>query len=149
MMRLAIAVILFVTLGVAPIAAQACRTVTLPNSDNTGGAFTQPVGVTYPVSYINTTAAPIGLEFWFHAFWMGSPQPWQLLYLVYINRPGDIGRRIFWAGNGAPDEYNTGKPVAFPMSTFIQPGETFIVASVNQTGSPAPGYLVVTLRECQ
>ena len=124
------------------------RTITLPDSDGTGGAFTQPVGVTYPIQYTVPANAPagVGLEFWFHQFWAGASAPWTLQYLVYINRPGDEGRRIFWAGNGA-DEFNTGKAVSFPMSTWICPGETFIVASVNQTGHEAPGYLIVTLRE--
>ena len=128
----------------------AFRTVTLPDSDGTGGAFTQPVGVTYPITYTvpSTATAGVGLEFWFHQFWAGAASPNTLYYLVYINRPGDVGRRIFWAANAA-DEFNTGKAVSFPMSTWINPGETFIVASVNDTGVEATGYLIVTLREPQ
>lgn len=50
----------------------ACWTATYPDSNGTGGAFTQPVGVSYPIIYTNNTSAPIGLEFWFHVFWGGA-----------------------------------------------------------------------------
>lgn len=145
-MRRAFALLLLLLALVVPAAAQtSCHTVTLPNSDGTGGAFTQPVGVTYPIVYGPVSVAT-GVEFWFHQHWAGAA-PWTLQYLIYINGPGDVGRRIFWTANGA-DEAQTGKAVSFPMSTFINPGETLVVASVNNAGQPAPGYLIVTLRVC-
>lgn len=141
-----IALIALLLLPLTSVYAQTCHTNTYPDSNGSGGAYTQAGGVTYPIVYTNSTLVPIGLEFWFHAFWAGG-NPAELYYLVYINRPTDVGRRIFWASNIA-DEYQTGKAISFPMSTFVQPGETFVVASVNNTGSPAPGYLIVTIREC-
>jgi len=133
--------------SVAPVGA-ACRTVTLPNSNDSGGAVHLQPGENYIINGYTAPpgAASVGLEFWMHAFPAGVPQNSQYL-LVYLNDAHHGARRIFHAQNTGP-EFDTGLPVNFPLSTFVNPGEWFTVNWLNNAGRPVDGYLIVTLREC-
>jgi len=133
-----------VTGGVTGVEA-ACRTVTLPESNNTGGAVTMQPGSNYMVYYPPAGATSVGLEFWSHAF-LFQPAYTQYL-LVYLNDPTHGGRRIFHAWNAGP-EYDTGWPSNFPMSIFVNPGEYLVVNWLNNTDAAVDGYLIVTIREC-
>lgn len=129
-----------------------CRTITLPDTTGSGGAWRYPNGVSYPVVYTpppGTTS--VGLEFWMHQFPYASP-PGDIMLLWYLNDPQHPGRRmgIAWSGN-ADELTSTGVVGAFKnfaLSTFVHPQDQFVVAIVNNSGHDGQGYLAVTIREC-
>ena len=132
----------------ASAAEAACRTITLPDSNNTGGAVHAVQGSNYLINGYRppANATSVGLEFWMHAFPAGVPQNSQYL-LVYLNDPEHGARRIFHAQNTGP-EFDTGLAVNFPLSIHVNPGEWFTVNWLNNADRPVDGYLVVTVREC-
>lgn len=130
----------------SPVRAETCRTVMLPESNNTGGSITVQPGSNYIIQYTPPAGARVGLEFWMHAFPGGAPENTQYL-LVYLNYPSHGARRMFHAQNAGP-EYGTGLPVNFPLSTWVHQGEWFVVNWLNNTDTPQGGYFIVTLRQC-
>lgn len=139
--------VLLLLLIAATAEASQCRTITLPDSNGNGGAITVQPGSNYIVNYSPPpNASSVGLEFWTHAFPGGVPEYSQYL-LVYLNDPTHNARRIFHAWNSGP-EYPGSYAVNFPMSTFVNPGEQFVVNWLNNTSGPVSGYFAVTIREC-
>ena len=124
----------------------ACRTITLPNSNGTSGDVLVPPGGYRPIEYFPPVGATsVGLEFWFHQFSAASPVGTQYL-LVYLNRPDAGAQRIFHVEHVGSE--TTGETKSFPMSTFVNPGEHFIVGWLNNTPNWQSGRLIVTVREC-
>ena len=142
----------------APLLAETCQTIMLPESHNTGGVVNitgfktnDPSSGWKVWTYTPPpNATRIGLEFWSHAFPPGAPQNTQYI-LVYLNRPDKWARRMFhqWNQGHAADG-----AVNFPLSTFLHtvrdgsPPEWLLVGYLNNWTEPVQAYLIVTIREC-
>lgn len=131
----------------SPSVALSCRTDIWPDTNNQGGAWLYPAGVTYPIVLTPPPGAvSVGLEFWMHQFPHDAPAGTMYL-LWYLNDAQHGGRRMGIAWNGSPAEQG-GAFVNFPLSTFLHSGEQFVVTIVNNSGADRWGYLAVTVRTC-
>ena len=124
--------------------AATCITHGFPNEGNDGGQLFVDPGLTYFTYSPPPGALPTGLEFWMHFFPSDVPKD-QMYILWYLNNAYGHGRRMGMAFAGYGTEHGV---VNFPLSTFVHPGESFVVVIGNSTGVRHNIYLTVTYREC-
>ena len=139
-----------------------CRTITLPEQGGDGQlepiivpALTISPGM-YPVVYFHPgPGATVGLEFWAHKIHTaGVPDPPKDLIFVngYISNitadaTGNPDIKLVMPGQSRGPDWD-GVWRVFPMSTFLHPGEYFVVGLYNGWTRAATVSLAITIREC-
>ena len=142
-MKVLLSVLVFVLMATTASAASVCTTRTLPGSPT--GFVTLPPGQSNVVFYI-PPGGSAGLEFWSHRF-PGAPIAHETIRLSMAHLFLSTGQFVVTSimNNAGTDR---GQYHNFALSTFVNPGEAWVVTGENLNPFPVQVFLIITAREC-